>query len=518
MVYDLAIVGSGMGGSLLAMAARKLGLSVVLIERGSHPRFAIGESTSPLMNLLLEEFARRYDLPQLLPLTQWGSWKQTYPSLGVGLKRGFSYYGQRTAQPFQNKPDRSDQLLVAASPADPCADTHWLRADVDTWLVGEAISLGADYREQTTIEQAVPENGTWHLTLSEAHGGISARFLLDASGPHGFLHRRNGYKDIGFPGYPKTSALYSHFVGVQRFVPPSPVRHGGESEALRGIYPPDQAALHHVFEGGWMWVLRFDDDRVSAGISVEKWLADKLKLNEKEAAWERFLEKFPSIGAQFAGAQPVEPWVYSEKLAFRAERAAGTEENAPWALLPSAAGFIDPFYSTGMTLTLLGVGRLARLLERGMGSGEWGGGLSEYEKFTFEDLDWTAEFIACHFKYFGDFERFSALTMYYFAAASYSEMARRLGVLVPRFLAGDDPAFRAGITRCRNQKESSAREFFKKIAADIAHKNVAGLADAKKQNWYGVELGDVIAGAEKLGFPPERMREILHKAPWARCE
>ncbi len=512
MVYDLAIVGSGMGGSLLAMAARKLGLSVVLIERGSHPRFAIGESTSPLMNLLLEEFARRYDLPQLLPLTQWGSWKQTYPNLGVGLKRGFSYY----SQPFTHKPDRTDQLLVAASPADPCADTHWLRADVDTWLMGEAISLGADYREQTTIEQAVPENGTWTLKLSE-NRTAQARFLLDASGPRGFLHRRNGYKDIGFPGYPETCALYSHFVGVQRFAPPSPVRHGGESaaeergETLRGIYPPDQAALHHVFDGGWMWVLRFDDDRVSAGISVEKWLADALKLNEKEAAWERFLEKFPSIGAQFADAVPIERWVYAEKLAFRTERAAGLEHSAPWALLPSAAGFIDPFYSTGMTLTLLGVGRLARLLE---GEGE----LSEYEKLTFEDLDWTAEFIECHFKYFGDFERFSALTMYYFAAASYSEMARRLEIPAPRFLAGDDPAFRAGIARCRNQKESSAREFFKKIAADIAHKNVAGLADAKKQNWYGVELGDVIAGAEKLGFTPERMREILHKAPWARCE
>ncbi|MBL8208921.1 MAG: NAD(P)-binding protein [Blastocatellia bacterium] len=46
--FDLAIVGSGFSASLLAMIARRLGLSVMLIERGSHPRFAIGESTSPL--------------------------------------------------------------------------------------------------------------------------------------------------------------------------------------------------------------------------------------------------------------------------------------------------------------------------------------------------------------------------------------------------------------------------------------------------------------------------------------
>jgi FADH2 O2-dependent halogenase len=64
---DLAVVGSGFGGALTALVARRLGLSVALLERGTHPRFAIGESTSPLANLLLEEIARRYDLPKLLP-------------------------------------------------------------------------------------------------------------------------------------------------------------------------------------------------------------------------------------------------------------------------------------------------------------------------------------------------------------------------------------------------------------------------------------------------------------------
>ena len=66
--FDLAIVGSGFGGSLTSMIASRLGLSVILIERGRHPRFAIGESTSPLANVILEQLAERYDLPRLLPL------------------------------------------------------------------------------------------------------------------------------------------------------------------------------------------------------------------------------------------------------------------------------------------------------------------------------------------------------------------------------------------------------------------------------------------------------------------
>src|SRR5690242_21210709 len=90
--FDLAILGSGFAGSLTAMIAQRLGLRVILLERGQHPRFVIGESTSPLTNLLLEEIADEYDLPRLRPLTSFGAWKQAYPDLPVGLKRGFSFY------------------------------------------------------------------------------------------------------------------------------------------------------------------------------------------------------------------------------------------------------------------------------------------------------------------------------------------------------------------------------------------------------------------------------------------
>jgi FADH2 O2-dependent halogenase len=116
--FDLAIVGSGFAGTLLAMIARRLGLSVLMIERGRHPRFAIGESSTPLANLWLETLADRYDLPRLRPLSQWGTWQASYPHLGCGLKRGFSYFHHLRGKPWQAHDDRSDQLLVAASPSD----------------------------------------------------------------------------------------------------------------------------------------------------------------------------------------------------------------------------------------------------------------------------------------------------------------------------------------------------------------------------------------------------------------
>src|SRR5438067_4955498 len=100
------------------MIARRLGRSVILLERGRHPRFAIGESSTPLANLLLEELAGRYDLPRLLPLAKWGSWQKAYPGIACGLKRGFTFYHHTFGMPWTENPEHTNQLLVAASPHD----------------------------------------------------------------------------------------------------------------------------------------------------------------------------------------------------------------------------------------------------------------------------------------------------------------------------------------------------------------------------------------------------------------
>src|SRR6266498_1747767 len=185
--FDIAVVGSGFGGSLTAMIARRLGHSVILLERGRHPRFAIGESSTPLANLLLEELALRYDLPRLLPLAKWGTWQKTYPQVGCGLKRGFTFFHHRFGRPFVHDPERRDQLLVAASPRDEIADTHWYRADFDHFLVREAQSLGAEYLDQAKFE-AVTFNGNSVKIESERGGkrvSVRAQFIVDASGPRG---------------------------------------------------------------------------------------------------------------------------------------------------------------------------------------------------------------------------------------------------------------------------------------------------------------------------------------------
>src|SRR5262249_35103478 len=121
--FDLAIIGSGFSGTLLAMIARRTGRSVILLDRGAHPRFAIGESTAPLMNLIIEQLADRYDLPRLKPLATWGEWQRTYPQLVGGLKRGSTFFKHEFGTRYRSAADRSNQLLISANPNEYTADT-----------------------------------------------------------------------------------------------------------------------------------------------------------------------------------------------------------------------------------------------------------------------------------------------------------------------------------------------------------------------------------------------------------
>ena len=189
--FDIAIVGSGFGGSLTAMIAQRLGYRTVLLERGRHPRFAIGESASPLAGILLEQLADRYELPRIRPLSAYGSWQRTYPGVVCGLKRGFTYFRHERAEPYRASVDRRNQLLVAASPNDELSDTHWLRSDVDFFLVREAIAAGVEYVDD--IQLATWDRSGGHSVLGghrrDAPVSIRSPLVIDASGPNGFVSR-----------------------------------------------------------------------------------------------------------------------------------------------------------------------------------------------------------------------------------------------------------------------------------------------------------------------------------------
>jgi FADH2 O2-dependent halogenase len=146
--YDVGIVGSGFSGSLLAWILASAGRRVFLLDRSQHPRFAIGESSTPLADLLIEQLADKHGLPALGALSRWGSWQRELPHLSGGKKRGFSYYAHRRHQPYSDSTAHEQSLLVAASASDDQSDTHWLRSDVDAWFFQQAQAAGVEAVER----------------------------------------------------------------------------------------------------------------------------------------------------------------------------------------------------------------------------------------------------------------------------------------------------------------------------------------------------------------------------------
>lgn len=512
---QIAVIGSGFAGSLAAMIAHQLGFSTVLIERGRHPRFVIGESSTPLANLLLEEIADQYRLPFLRPLSKWGSWQKTLPRIGCGLKRGFTFYQHEFDRAFGPDPERRRQLLVGASPNEAVADTHWYRPDFDWFLVEHAKKLGVDYWDETHLGSAKEEAdgvrlfGTRHDEVFE----ISAGLVMDATGPRGFLHHALGLPEKRLPSFPATQALYSHFEGVGKLTDDFLI--GG----AKPPYPPEQAAVHHVFPGGWIWVLKFNNGLTSAGVAATGAIADAFHFAEGEPAWRRLLSRLPSLEEIFHSSQAAAPFAHSPRLSFQS----GVVTGAHWLLLPHAAGFVDPLLSTGFPLSLLGISRIGCLLKTNRQTPKSQQLLSEYADVTTLELEAAARLVGALYATMNQFDLFRELSLLYFVAASYSETARRLGKpqLADSFLLCRHPIFGQ---RLRAFCEAATNHDFTRMAAvelsgqireSLKPFDLAGLTDSSRHPWYPAQTSDLLANAWKVGADAGAVREMLKRGGWA---
>jgi len=506
--FQVVVVGSGFGGSLTAMIARRLGLSTALVERGRHPRFAIGESSTPLANLLLEEIATEYDLPSIHPLCKWGTWQQQLPQLACGLKRGFTFYHHEFGRTFRPDPEPRQELLVGASPRDEVADTHWYRPDFDHYLVQQAQALGVEYWDETVLDRAVAEPEGMRLTGTRHRGPmeISAEFVVYASGPRGFLSRALGLPEKTFDTMPPTQALYSHFRGV------GPLPDYFSANGRTPPYPPEHAAVHHVFPGGWIWVLKFNNGITSAGVVAVDSLARDLDFKSGEAGWRRLLERLPSVSEIFPSSRAIIPFIHLPRLPFRSGAAAGPH----WALLPSAAGFVDPLLSTGFALTLLGVKRVAGLLRSHRQKPSFPIQLQDYSELTLLELDTAAELVGALYATMDRFDLFRELSLLYFAAASFSEAARRLGKfqLANSFLLCRHPVFAGQFQRlCASARKAEATgeidDLRQQIRAAMEPIDVAGLTDRSRHPWYPALAQDLLRNAPKLGASEPEIMTML---------
>ena len=141
---------------------------------------------------------------------------------------------------------------------------------------------------------------------------------------------------------------------------------------------------------------------------------------------------------------------------------------------------------------------------------EDGEGHADYDRYadiTLGEADHTAQYIAGCYAGFPRFAQFAAYSMFYFAAASYSEMARRLNVHSPdgRFLCSDRASFRDATVRLSPITAAADRHYADAVAQAIEPLNIAGLCEPGRRNWYPVDLDETMRAAAKLGVTRQQI-------------
>jgi FADH2 O2-dependent halogenase len=417
--FDVVIIGSGFSGSLLSWILAKQGRKVLLVDSGHHPRFAIGESSTPTADFLIHHIASRWGLEKLAPLATWGSWTQAYPELVCGKKRGFSYYKHEKGRCYVDDHQHSRSFLVAASCDDRYSDTHWLRSSVDQFFVQCAVDDGAILLEGTSLQAARYDrfDSSWKLRIKNGDGqkDIASRWLIDASG--------GGAATADFVNNPldddwmrtRTRATFAHYQGVEPF---------SDGHSADDPFCGDDAAQHHLVENGWWWMLRFDNGITSVGL-VEK--LDSVSVADSrdvEGDLRASLGQYPSVAKLLRSSRKVAPVVAvkgtSQQFACairsgRLSRCRAKASAPGLILLPNAYGFVDPLHSTGIAHALSGVTRAAEILLEPRQAMEIE--LNEYDRDLRREMRWLDTLIAgCYFA-MPNFQRFVAYSSFYFAAA-----------------------------------------------------------------------------------------------------
>lgn len=446
---DVLVIGSGLPGAIMALVLARLGLDVIVIDRSGHPRFAIGESSTPTTDAYLARIAAEFDLPELAPLATYPTARAAYPELTIGRKRGFSFFRHRAGKFFDPGEDHANEMVVAASPSDELSDSNWLRSDVDNFVVSLFPKYGVRFFDHCEMLALKKTPSGWEVELRHDRSvppsrTLRCRYLVDASGGAAIGVRHLGGQSRLGQLWTDTSAVFAHFEMLPRW---SEIL--SAEQQVDHPFRCDDAAVHHLIDAGWMWQLRFCTGLTSCGIVRANGGALDASggATDPTAAYDHFraiIAQYPTLADQFLKARAVTP---SEGAYFRPrlQHFWSPGSGPGWCALPHTIGFVDPLFSKGLAHAFSGVYRIGRRVRAGDAnfSPRFDAEMTELAAVFAEEVIYLDRLIASCYFCLDDFERFRLATLWYFAAATQFEHVVGTSQNLDRpFLFSEDHEFR----------------------------------------------------------------------------
>ncbi len=340
---DVIVLGSGFEGGLLSTILAHQGVNVLMIDGSSHPRFALGESTVRHTFRMLKILGERWQIPVIQEKFSRAALIHEKVTSSCGEKRNFGFMYHREGQ--HQLPGEANQLVIA--PFREGYEAHFYRQDIDAFLTYTALHYGAKIMYNTKLA-GVETNGQG-VTVTTASGEkVRARYIVDASGQSAVLARLLDLKEKPPRLKLNTRCLFTHMIDVKPY-DDLPIPTGIPRMPERWY----NGTCHHIFDGGWVWVIPFDNRKgstnpaVSVGLSFDNVRFPRPMDKTPQQEWDEFLDRFPSVKAQFRDAKVIRDWVSTDRLQSSAKHAAGERYFLTAAAYGS--GFIDALFSRGLS-------------------------------------------------------------------------------------------------------------------------------------------------------------------------
>ena len=338
--YDVVIIGAGPSGSIAGALLNKKGYRVCVLEKQVFPRFVIGESLLPHCMEFIEEAG-------MLEAVKVGV------SEGFQFKNGAAFtWGDRyTTIDFTDKftPGPGTTYQVG-------------RGRFDQILIEEAQKQGVEVRFQHQVEKVEFNDDYAVLSVLDEQKQsyqLQAKFVLDASGYGRVLAR---LLDLERPSsLAERKAYFTHIddnVTDQQF---------DRNKIL--------ISTHTQFRDVWIWFIPFSNNRTSIGVVGLPEILDNHGAEGAEAILKKFVYEIPMLKRILNNVN------WDNEVPFRTLRNYSADVKSLYgkhfALLGNASEFLDPVFSSGVTIAMHSSKLAAEILHR---------------QFSGEMVDWQKDY------------------------------------------------------------------------------------------------------------------------------